>query len=130
MAIFEEWCEFECTDTDAKCLWSLEEKDGGRAAIREGLIQAVRSHYDDVQRIANDIHRLGPIREGDHVGENEFAPSNHPIHVELIGAYMAAVPASRLIRGLPAVGVFAAPGWPLNDVGCRLCCGSPPQALR
>jgi hypothetical protein len=37
-----------------------------------------------------------PIREGDDVGENEFAPSNHPIHVELIGAYMAAVPASRL----------------------------------
>src|SRR5260221_9919875 len=59
MAIFEEWCEFECTDTDAKRLWSLEEKDGGRAAIREGLIQAVRSHYDDVQRIADDIHRLG-----------------------------------------------------------------------
>jgi hypothetical protein len=59
MAIFEEWCEFACTDTDAKRLWSLEEKDGGRAAIREGLIQAVRSHYDDVQRIADDIHRLG-----------------------------------------------------------------------
>jgi hypothetical protein len=59
MAIFEDWCEFECTDKDTNRLWSLEEKGGGRAAIRARLIQTVRSHYDDLQRIADDVQQLG-----------------------------------------------------------------------
>jgi hypothetical protein len=59
MAIFDKWCELECTDKDAKRLWSLEEKDGGRAAVRARLIKTVRSHYDDLQRIADDVQRLG-----------------------------------------------------------------------
>jgi Cap4 SAVED domain len=59
MAIFEEWCKFECTDNHKKRLWSLEEKNGGRAAVRASLIKTVRSHYDDLERIAEDVQRLG-----------------------------------------------------------------------
>jgi hypothetical protein len=57
--MFDEWCEIECTDTDTKRLWSLEEKEGGRAAVRASLIKTVRSHYDDLDRIADDVQRLG-----------------------------------------------------------------------
>ncbi len=59
MGLFEDWCEIHCQDDDQKELWSLAEKAGARAAIRNRLIQTVRSHYDDLGRIADDVAALG-----------------------------------------------------------------------
>ena len=35
------------------------EKQGGRVTIKSALIEVVRSHYDDISRIHDDIKRLG-----------------------------------------------------------------------
>jgi hypothetical protein len=59
VGIFEDWCDFDCSDEDQKELWSLTEKGGGRAAIRQRLIETIRSHYDDLGRIADDVAALG-----------------------------------------------------------------------
>ena len=38
---------------------TIVEKPGGRAAIIDELAQTVRSHYDDLERIADDVEELG-----------------------------------------------------------------------
>ena len=35
------------------------EKDEGRDELRDDLAEAVRSHYDRLERIAEDVERLG-----------------------------------------------------------------------
>jgi hypothetical protein len=59
LVLFKDWCDFNRRGTQSKRLWSLEEKQDGRTAIRNRLLNAVRSHYDDTQRIADDVQRLG-----------------------------------------------------------------------
>jgi len=40
-------------------LWTFTEKAGGRDRIKSGLCETVRSHYDSLNRIADDVVRLG-----------------------------------------------------------------------
>lgn len=58
--MFDEWCEIdESEPDDRKTLVLLNERDGGRAAVKDELVERVRSHYDDLERIAEDVERLG-----------------------------------------------------------------------
>lgn len=40
-------------------LWTYVEKGGGRDQIRHDLAETIRSHYDRLERIAEDVDRLG-----------------------------------------------------------------------
>ena len=42
-----------------KHYWTYVEKDGGRDEIRDDLAETIRSHYDRLERIAEDVDRLG-----------------------------------------------------------------------
>lgn len=58
--MFEDWCDIEETaHGEKKTLCGLTEKAGGRATIKEDLIERVRSHYDKLEQIADDVERLG-----------------------------------------------------------------------
>jgi hypothetical protein len=59
VALFETWCD-SAEEADArKHFWTLSEKKGGRDRIRKELAKTMRSHYDWLERIADDIDRLG-----------------------------------------------------------------------
>ncbi len=57
--MFNDWCEIEKRDHGKKQLCGLREKPDGREAIRAELIDRVRSHYDKLERIAEDVDWLG-----------------------------------------------------------------------
>ncbi|NRP90474.1 hypothetical protein GFPCMMHI_06401 [Ensifer adhaerens] len=59
MALYGEWCDTTKEKNERKEYWCLVEKAGGRDAIRESLAETVRSHYDRLDRIADDVARLG-----------------------------------------------------------------------
>ncbi len=60
MGIFADWCaNNRVTLGKTKSLWTLAEKKGGREIIRSRLATAIRSHYSRLDRIADDIARLG-----------------------------------------------------------------------
>jgi hypothetical protein len=59
MALFKTWCASEREETGRKRYWTLVEKPGGRDAIRDPLAETMRSHYDRLDRIADDVARLG-----------------------------------------------------------------------
>jgi hypothetical protein len=59
LGLFTDWCQIKRQENGRKHLWALSERKGARALIRARLIKILRSHYDDLQRIADDIARLG-----------------------------------------------------------------------
>jgi hypothetical protein len=59
MTLFDEWCESRRTENKRKRLWKFTEKDDGRETIQTQLCETVRSHYDSLDRIADDIEKLG-----------------------------------------------------------------------
>jgi hypothetical protein len=59
VSLFEEWCECNQVQNGRKRLWLFAEREGGRTAILDRLPDLLRSHYDDVDRIAADIRDLG-----------------------------------------------------------------------
>jgi hypothetical protein len=59
MALFNDWCKGSRNENGRKSLWTFTEKAGGRDRIKNGLFKRVRSHYDSLDRIANDIGLLG-----------------------------------------------------------------------
>jgi hypothetical protein len=59
MALFKTWCASEKEETGRKRNWALAEKAGGRDAIRDSLAETMRSHYDRLDRITDDVARLG-----------------------------------------------------------------------
>jgi hypothetical protein len=59
MPLFADWCDCTRTDTGRKRLLKYTEKTGGRAAINAVLPGVMRSHYDDAERIAEDVATLG-----------------------------------------------------------------------
>jgi hypothetical protein len=59
MPLFDDWCELDEEEENKKRLWKLTEKDEGREAIIADLAETVRSHYDSLERIANDVEELG-----------------------------------------------------------------------
>lgn len=59
MRLYERWCESTKERDKRKYYWTYIEKDGGRDEIREDLAETIRSHYDRLERVAEDVGRLG-----------------------------------------------------------------------
>jgi hypothetical protein len=58
--MFDDWCDIgETAHGEKKKLFGLAERAGGRAAIKDELVRHVRSHYDKLEQIADDVERLG-----------------------------------------------------------------------
>ena len=58
--MFGDWSEVNETGLGKrKKLYKVTERPEGRLAIRDELIERVRSHYDKLEQIADDIGRLG-----------------------------------------------------------------------
>lgn len=59
MGLYEKWCDSTKEDKKRKHYWTYVEKDGGRDEINDDLVETIRSHYDRLERIAEDVKRLG-----------------------------------------------------------------------
>jgi hypothetical protein len=59
MPLFDDWCDNDEEEDERKRLWKLTEKGNGREAIIDSLAETVRSHYDSLERIADDVEDLG-----------------------------------------------------------------------
>lgn len=59
MGIYEGWCDSTKKNDGRKRYWTYVEKEGGRDEIRDELAKTIRSHYDRLERIAEDVKRLG-----------------------------------------------------------------------
>jgi hypothetical protein len=58
--MFDDWCHIdEALHGEKKTLCALNEKANGRSAIKDELVERVRSHYDNIEHIAEDVERLG-----------------------------------------------------------------------
>ncbi|MBB2793633.1 UNVERIFIED_ORG: hypothetical protein GGD58_002492 [Rhizobium pisi] len=58
MGLYDRWCEAARKKDKRKRYWTFVEKEGGREAISSGLAETVRSHYDRLENIAEDVKRL------------------------------------------------------------------------
>lgn len=59
MGLYEDWCDHDGESKGRKRYLLLKEKDAGRDAILADLSRTVRSHYDRLDRIAEDVDQLG-----------------------------------------------------------------------
>jgi hypothetical protein len=59
VGLYEKWCESAKEKDKRKHYWIYTEKEGGRDEVRDDLTSKVRSHYDRLERIAEDVKRLG-----------------------------------------------------------------------
>jgi hypothetical protein len=59
MSIFDQWIDLQEEITGDKVLRICTEQVGGRAKITDALKDVMRSHYDDLATIADDISTLG-----------------------------------------------------------------------
>ncbi len=59
MKLYEEWCDLKEEALNLKRYLHLAERPGGREIIIKALSKTVRSHYDLLDRIADDIRILG-----------------------------------------------------------------------
>lgn len=59
MVLFKKWCVVSKEENQRKSYWTFFEKDGGREEIRDMLTETIRSHYERLERIAEDVARLG-----------------------------------------------------------------------
>lgn len=59
MGLYKRWCASTQQKDKRKHYWTYVEKDGGRDEIRDDLAQTIRSHYDRLELIADDVKRLG-----------------------------------------------------------------------
>jgi hypothetical protein len=59
MALFDDWCKRSREENGRKRLWKFTEKANGRITVKDRLCETVRSHYDSLDRIADDVRDLG-----------------------------------------------------------------------
>lgn len=59
MGLYKRWCNATKSKENRKNYWTYVEKRGGRDQVRENLAETIRSHYDRLERIAEDMERLG-----------------------------------------------------------------------
>lgn len=59
MPLYGDWCDRAEETAARKRLWLLTEKAGTRAGIWALLLETVRGHYDNLERVADDAARLG-----------------------------------------------------------------------
>ena len=58
--MLDEWLQINEEQRSArKTLFTLFEQDDGRDAVSDRLIERIRSHYDDLEHIADDVARVG-----------------------------------------------------------------------
>ena len=57
--LYERWCESTKEQDKRKYYWAYVEKVGGRDEILCDLAETIRSHYDRLERITEDVKRLG-----------------------------------------------------------------------
>jgi hypothetical protein len=57
--LYKSWCKRAEAPDGKKRYWTFIEAPGGRAKIRAVLAEAIRSHYDRLGAIAEDVKRLG-----------------------------------------------------------------------
>ena len=61
MTLYEDWCDTTKETEGRKHYWSFVEKTDGRDEICDALTETMRSHYDRLDRIADDVARLGYV---------------------------------------------------------------------
>lgn len=61
VALYKEWCDTTKEKKARKHYWSFVERAAGRDDIRGDLTETIRSHYDRLERIADDVARLGYV---------------------------------------------------------------------
>jgi hypothetical protein len=59
VGMYKRWCDTTKENDKRKRYWTYVEKAGGRGKIRGDLTEAIRAHYDRLERIADDVARLG-----------------------------------------------------------------------
>jgi len=59
VTLFADWCASSKQQDKRKRYWTYNEKTGARSAISKPLAETMRSHYDRLDRIADDVARLG-----------------------------------------------------------------------
>jgi len=59
VGLYERWCNSTKKKAKRKHYWTYVERDGGRNDICNDLAQTIRSHYDRLERIADDVKQLG-----------------------------------------------------------------------
>lgn len=59
MGLYESWCEATKERDKRKHYWTYAEKDAGRDEISGELAETIRPHYVRLERIAEDVERLG-----------------------------------------------------------------------
>lgn len=59
MGLYGKWCESTKEKNKRKHYWTYVERDGGRDEICNDLVETIRSHYERLERIAEDVERLG-----------------------------------------------------------------------
>ena len=58
MALYKKWCVGTKEKNQRKEYWTFVEKAGGRDQVRDMLAETIRSHYERLERIAEDVARL------------------------------------------------------------------------
>jgi hypothetical protein len=61
MGLYGKWCDANRTKSKRKHYWTYVEKFGGRDEVRGALTETIRSHFEQLERIADDVERLGYI---------------------------------------------------------------------
>lgn len=61
MTLYKDWCDTTKETEGRKHYWSFVEKAEGRDEICDALTETMRSHYDRLDRIADDVARLGYV---------------------------------------------------------------------
>lgn len=59
MGLYGRWCDPTKEKDRRKHYWTYVEKAGGRDDVSTDLAETIRSHYDRLERIAEDVERLG-----------------------------------------------------------------------
>ena len=59
MALYDQWCEITVQEDGLKQYLTIIEKAGGRKAVADELAATVLSHYDNLDRISDDVKELG-----------------------------------------------------------------------
>lgn len=57
--LYPPWCDRTVREDNGKQLWQLTERQGGRTTIEAMLAVCIRSHYDHLDQIAEDVRELG-----------------------------------------------------------------------
>jgi hypothetical protein len=93
VGLFDHWCGKNQNADSRKHFWALVEKVGGRDAIRDRLAETIRSHYERLDRIADDVARLG------YEGAAELLRTVMPRNAKARSGELGEILATELVEG-------------------------------